>query len=319
MQIRLTAIGAALAWSSIAAAAPPPPSQLMQPVDKWQLDFGDTQCTAARSFGDAAGPVVLGIVPALNGSYYKIMVSVPRAGPPYAKEAKGTVDFGRGPIASELLYFGKSGVKQSVYQVVLSAAQMAQAEGATGMTVSADRASYGFVLADVGPLLAGLRECNADLKKYWNMGQAPAVTAGEPLGDIRTVLTARDYPTQAQWVKPSSSVQFQLLIDEKGAIARCDAVAPSGAQVLDSTGCQVIAGRTKFKPAKDAAGKPVRSAWTTPPLVWTGTTESTLDSVCAKMSSDGLTFVNMCGARPGNEIPVQRSLPPPPPPPPSPH
>ena len=317
MQIRLTASVAALAWSSIAAAAPAP--QLMQPVDKWQLDFGDTQCTAARSFGDAAGPVVLGIVPTLNGAYYKIMVSVPRAGPPYAKEAKGTVDFGRGPIASDLLYFGKSGVKQSVYQVVLPAAQIAQAEGATGMTVSADRASYGFALADMGSLLAGLRECNADLNKYWNMGQAPAVTAGEPLGDIRNVLTARDYPTEAQWVKPSRTVQYQLLIDEKGAVARCDVLSPSGAQVLDSTGCQVIAGRTKFKPAKDAAGKPVRSAWTTPPLVWTPTTQSALDSGCAKVSSDGGTLVDQCGQPGTSQMRIGQPVAMPPPPPPSPH
>jgi hypothetical protein len=293
MQIRLTATLSALMWSSIAASAPP---QLLQPVDKWQLDFGDTQCTAARSYGDAASAVALVIIPSLNGAYYKVMVSVPRAGPPYAKESRGTVDFGRGPIASELLYFGKSGVKQSVYQLMLTAADMAQAEAATAVTVTVGRANFGFSLSDVPALLAGLRSCNADLNQYWNIGgKTGTITAGAPIADIRTLLTAKDYPTEAQWLKPRSSSQYQLLIDEKGAVAGCDVLSPSGAQVLDSTACQVIAGRTKFRPATDSSGKAVRSAWTTPPLVWTSGVESALDSGCAKLSSDGRTLVNMCG------------------------
>jgi len=290
MQIRFVAAVSALMWSSIAASALP---QLLQPVDKWQLDFGDTQCVAARSYGDAASPTILGIVPSFNGAYYKVMVSVPRAGPPYAKESRGVVDFGRGPINSELLYYGKSGVNQSVYQFTLSAADMAQAEAATAVTVKADRASYGFALSDLPTLLTGLRKCNADLRHYWNVGGP--VTAGTPIADINTLLTRRDYPTEAQYTKAPSTMQYELLIDENGAVAGCDALAPSGVQVLDSTGCQIISGRTKFRPARDFSGKAVRSAWTTPPLVWTNGVQGALDSGCSMLSSDGRTLVNMCG------------------------
>jgi hypothetical protein len=319
MQIRLTASLSALMWSSIATSAPP---QLLQPVDKWQLDFGDTRCTAARSYGDAASPVVLVIIPSLNGAYYKVMISTPRAGPSFAKESRGTVDFGRGAIASELLYYGKSGVKQSVYQFMLTAADIAQAEAATAVTVTTvtvDRATFGFSLSDVPALLAGLRSCNADLNQYWNIGgKTGTITAGAPVADIRTLLTAKDYPTEAQWLKPRASSRYQLLIDEKGAVAACDVLSPSGAQVLDSTGCQVIAGRTKFRPATDSSGKAVRSAWTTPPLVWTSGVESALDSGCAKLSSDGRTLVNMCGRSDSPRIPTLFTAPPPPPPPPPP-
>ena len=61
MQIRVKAALAALMCSSIATLAQAQ-AQPMQPVDKWQLDFGDTQCTAARPYGDAASPTILAIV-----------------------------------------------------------------------------------------------------------------------------------------------------------------------------------------------------------------------------------------------------------------
>jgi hypothetical protein len=33
-------------------------------------------------------------------------------------------------------------------------------------------------------------------------------------------------------------------------------------------GCQVIRKRAKFTPARDAAGKPVRDSYVTPPVAW---------------------------------------------------
>jgi hypothetical protein len=319
MHKRVTATLAALMWSSIATAAQAQ-AQPMQPVDKWQLDFGETQCTAARPYGDAASPTILAIIPSLNGAYYKVMVSVPQAGPAYAKELRGSVDFGRGPIASELLYFGKSGVKQSAYQLTLSAADMAQAEAAGSMTVKADRETFDFALSTMPSLLAGLRTCDSDLQRYWNMGgNSAAITSGAPLGDIHAVLKAKDYPTAAVAMKPRTSVQYQLLVDDKGAIAGCDALSPSGAQVIDTTGCQVLAGKVKFRPAKDASGKPVRSAWITPPLEWQPRGGSALDSGCTKVSSDGSTLVDMCGQEQFNRMrnePRGPAQPPPPPPPP---
>jgi hypothetical protein len=301
MELRFAAAVSALMWSSVAAASPPTP---LQPVDKWDLNYGETQCIAARSYGDAASPTVLGIVPSLKGTYYKVMVSVPRDGPAYAKESRGTVDFGRGAISSELLYYGKSGVKQSVYQFSLSAAEMAQAEAATAVTVKADDGSYSFSLSSMPQLMSALRTCSTNLRQHWNVG---ATTAPDPIADIHSLLKRKDFPTEAQRMKPRSSLQYELMIDEKGEVAGCEIVAPSGAQVLDETGCQIIAGSAKFRPASDASGKPVRSAWVTPPLVWKKGDGNALDSSCQKLSSDGRTVVNLCGRMDQNRLqPISR-------------
>ena len=84
----------ALFWSSAASVAATP--GLLQPFEKWNVDYGDTQCTAGRSFGDPANPTMLVILPALSGNSYELMISVPRAGPAYAHETHGAIDFGQG-------------------------------------------------------------------------------------------------------------------------------------------------------------------------------------------------------------------------------
>lgn len=313
MQIHFFATVSALMWSTIAGAAPAGP---LQPVDKWQLDFGETQCAAARPYGDANSPTIFGIIPALNQAFYKVLVSVPRAGPAYAKESLGTVNFGNGPIAADMLYYGKAGIKQSVYQFTLTAAEMAKAANATAVSLSSDQTNFNFSLSQMPALIAGLRKCSASLDQYWSNGatEVPSLSA-----DIHALLTRKDYPTEAQFMKPLTTLQYRLLIDEKGSVAACDPIVPSGAQVVDTTACQIIAGRSKFRPAKDASGKPVRSAWTTPPLVWKSGIESAFDSGCVKMASNGRDLVNMCAGQQELRMPIQRTPPPPPPPPPSPH
>src|SRR5436190_1511328 len=115
---------------SIAAPAQAAP---LQPLKPWALDYGATQCTAARSYGDASAPVTLGIVPSLSGTTYMLQVSEPRPGPHFAQDSDGTVDFGKGPIKSGILYFGGNDAKQSAFQFRLMASQMEQARAASTM------------------------------------------------------------------------------------------------------------------------------------------------------------------------------------------
>jgi hypothetical protein len=313
MQIRFFAMASALLWSTTAMSAP---AQTLQPVDKWALDFGETQCTAARTYGDAANPTILGIVPSFNANYYKVLVSVPRSGPALAKELRGTADFGRGPISADMLYYGKPGVKQSVYQFGLSGTDFQQAGAATGLTVATDRMNATFALSDMTKLLSALSQCTGNLRQYWNAG-ASGITPGTPLTGIPGLLTPRDYPSEAARLHPRASLRYQLLVDEKGAVTGCDALVPSGAQVVDETGCQVLTAKARFRPAVNASGKAVKSAWTTPPLTWSSRGESAFDSGCSKMTSDGASLEQSCNQLNQQRLqtPIVRSPPPPPPPP----
>jgi hypothetical protein len=250
--------------------ATPSLGEPFQPIDASHLDYGETQCTAAHSFGSQAEPVVLGIVPSINGKTYRLIVSLQRNGPMFAHEAHGTVDFGRGKIRSWLLYYGRQGVKLTNYEFRVSASEIEQARSAKILSFSTDKDSnFQFVLPQMPEVLDALARCTADLQQYWNMNTNEVRPRSHgPKGDLRMVFDSSDYPGEAIARGQEGQAQYQLLIDEKGSVAGCDILAESGVPIIDVMGCQVMKERAKFRPSMDNNGKAVRSVITTPPVVW---------------------------------------------------
>lgn len=289
------------------------------PSSIWSIDYGATQCTAVRTYGSASGPIVLGIVPALGGNSYRLIVSVPRSGPTYARELSGSVDFGQGALAAPILYYGSKGVAQSAYESRIPAAQMQAARSAGAVTIRvAGGDSYSFSVPGLAGLLDGLAKCNADLRDYWNLNSPRVATPAAVVnGDIAALITRSDYPTEAlRRQELRASVQYQVLVDEKGAVADCDVLASSGIPTVDTTGCDVIKQQAKFTPARGANGQAMRSVVTSPVVVWKGRSPDVFDSSCSTISGNTNEVVSMCGRQ---EPPQFRALPrlrPPPPPPP---
>jgi hypothetical protein len=258
----VTSLSVLLATRAIAAP--------LQPTGAWTVDYGDTQCTAAHSFGPSADPVVLGIIPSINGKTYRIIVSLQRNGPIFAHEAHGAVDFGRGKIRSWLLYYGRSGLKLTNYEFRISGSEIEQARSATRLGLSTDKGGeYEFALYDMAQVLDALSKCTADLQQFWNMDEKRLVpVAKNAKGDLRMVFDSSDYPSEAVARGQEGKSQYQLLIDEKGSVAGCDVLIQSGVPIIDVMGCQVMKERAKFRPSTDSNGKPIRSVLTTPPVVW---------------------------------------------------
>lgn len=256
--------------AAFANSAAPALAEVLQPAGNWVLDYRDDQCLASRNYGRPDKPITLGVRPAPNGETYELLVAQPHAGPTFATEWKGIVDFGHGPIKTWLLSYGSKNSKSDVYQFRISATDMAQANSAATVTFKPETApNLSFALRSMPELLKGLQDCTADLERFWNAGGEKDGTIATPAkGDVRAVFTADDYPADASQRNQSGSSQFLLLIDEKGSVAGCHVLKPSGVPVLDAMGCQVIRKRAKFTPARSPDGKAVRSTVTTPPVVW---------------------------------------------------
>lgn len=256
----------ALSCCAIPAAAT---GGVLQPVDKWDLDFGDTQCTAARPFGSASKPTVFAILPSVSGRTYELFVSVEQKGSVHPREEAGSVDFGAGEMRSwRVHYAGKSG-SFDTYQYRISAAQMEQARSASVVRVRVEGGNiYAFALSAMPALLDGLMKCTAELQQRWHYGPADPSTARSPAGDVRRLFSADDYPAEAVWRNQQGTAQYELLVDETGAVARCDVLSPSGIPALDWMGCHVIKERAKFAPALDKNSRPIRGVATTPPVTW---------------------------------------------------
>jgi TonB family protein len=260
--------GAAAALTLVGGA--PAPAEVLQPIQNWVLDYREEQCVAYRDYGSPQKPITLGVRPAPNGETYELLVARPRSGPAFATEQKGSVDFGRGPINAWILNYGGKQSKTDVYQFRISAADMEQGRSARTVTLRPTSApDFTFELQSMPALLKGLQDCTADLKRYWNMdGEKVGRIATLSRGDIRSLFSADDYPEEAMQRNQGGDSTFLLLVDEKGAVAGCHVLKPSGVPVLDAMGCQVIRQRAKFTPARDAQGKAVRSTLVTPRVSW---------------------------------------------------
>lgn len=260
-------IGLAILLSAIVG---PATAQPLQPVKPWDLDYGDAQCTASRTYGSNAAPVTLAIIPAPDAESYELLVLYNSPYPDFADELDGVVDFGSGPLKAPLLQYGSKDKKITLYRFRLTAAQMDRARDANSVTFHVkDARDFSFELDHVAPLLDGLQHCTADLKNYWNFGgEKTGRVAVAAKGDTRMIFSADDYPAISERAGEEGTAQYLLMIDEKGAVAGCHIVKPSGVPALDAMGCVVIQGRGKYKPALDPSGKPIRSTLTTPPITW---------------------------------------------------
>lgn len=266
MRVRLVSLasGSVAFFVSHTALSSPLP-----PVKAWGVDYGDTQCTAVNSFGNADSPIVLGIVPSIGGETFRWVVSVPHAGPPSARNVDATVKLGGTSMKKPLLYFGKAGVKMSIYQLTLTAAEMEPARTAPSFVIHASNGtSFDLATPDMSSVLDALKKCTADLQQYWNMNvelaKGPRLQGKDPRG----AFSADDYPSEALMRGLGGTSQFRLLVDDKGAVAGCDVLRASGVPVLDVMGCQVMQERLKFDPAADAKGQAQRTVVTTPPVTW---------------------------------------------------
>ncbi|GEM_PF-1333736 len=88
-----------------------------------------------------------------------------------------------------------------------------------------------------------------------------AASAATPLGNPGYWLSDDDYPAAAIWDRQSGTVATRLTLDAGGLPTGCTVTASSGSAVLDKATCDLLRTRGRFSPARDAAGKPVRSSY----------------------------------------------------------
>jgi TonB family protein len=245
-------------------------ARTLAPTAGWVVDYRTDQCLATREYGTPDKPVTFGIRPAPNGETYLLFLARKHLGPNAAAEQQATVDFGKGSIKSWFLEYQAKPSDPDVYQFRISAAEMEQAKAAATAKLSPNNApDVELQLGSMPALMKTLEDCTADLKNYWNMGAAKdGRVATSAKGDVRTLFSSDDYPAEAFSRSQGGKSQFILLVDETGRVAGCDVVVASGIPALDAMGCQVIRHRAKFTPARGKDGKPVRSSYVTPPVVW---------------------------------------------------
>src|SRR5438270_1057108 len=80
----------------------------LQPTSMWNLDYGYTQCTALRTYGNPQNPVTLGLAQSPEGDTYELFVGRADSHSKLPEESQGSVDFGSGPTKSWLLEYSNT-------------------------------------------------------------------------------------------------------------------------------------------------------------------------------------------------------------------
>jgi len=260
----------------------PADAQPLKPSGKWQVDYTPSSCTAKRSFGDHA----ISIVPSPLGGSTRVIIEGPGRAT-QARQFPSIVDPADGRAAakaSSLIYPLKAKGRRGIYSVLPNDV-VARMFGSGKVEVRVGKhdsrllwndrqiSSMGAALEIGGgpALVKAIDTCMTDLRKHWGMvdGELPApVIATQAQGDVSGIFRHEDYPDDAIEAGQSGTTSFLLMIDEKGAVMDCAIRQSSGVATLDAMGCQVLRERAKFVAAKDAANKPVKSLFLTPPIRW---------------------------------------------------
>jgi len=91
---------------------------------------------------------------------------------------------------------------------------------------------------------------------------AASPRAAEPINPLPSLFAVSDYPAAALTQHVQGITDFRLQIGESGRVTKCDIERSSGSAALDEATCQVIIRRSRFRPATNAAGRPVDSIYT---------------------------------------------------------
>lgn len=247
--------------AALSAAAAPLP--LLQPTGKWKLEYGPSACAAVRLYAGAKGPITLGFRPSPNGTVVRLVVLRAGKGP---AGMQFPVKTNIVPDAAKTtgLHFGPKGEKRQIVWINVPRTSLETLRRTGELSLNGGPLKARFALPIFGQLLDGLDACNADLRRYWNVGEHAAAIAkpAEPLKPLATYFSSGDYPAQAYQDDASGRSQIMMMIDEAGALKDCMVEETSGIAVLDAQTCILLHERAKFRPALDDAGKPVRSVLT---------------------------------------------------------
>lgn len=251
-------------WPLAAAimAFPARAAEPHEPVGKWVLDYGETLCSASRTYGTGAKPIRLGIIPSPSGKMYRIVVQ--KHGKVYNPyHFPVTASFSSTEAKTTALRFASGDRKWDVVWLNVPHDKIEGLGTATKFGIRGEgEMNQHFALPGIGAVLKALDKCNADLRNYWNVDATVATAPAQPAiarTSLRDLISEKDFPRQALREGKGGTTGFLLMIDEQGTTKGCMVEETSGIASLDAMACGVLLERAKFSPALDKAGKPMRS------------------------------------------------------------
>lgn len=239
-------------------------ASLRKPLDNWVVDYGDTQCTARRTYGTAEASTTVAFRPSVRGDVTRMIVVRPgRTGD--AQHFRIATSAVPEPAKATALRFAATNRKSHILWVHYDQAATERLGAAGEIAIRGSGIDERFALPGMRSVLKALAKCSEDLRTHWNADDAAATSLTKGATSIKPLhsyFSDADYPMQAMQEGATGTVRVTMMIDETGKLRDCMVEAVSGIATLDAQACGVLIERAKFTPASDAAGNPVRSVMT---------------------------------------------------------
>lgn len=258
-----------------AAAAKDPAPELLAHAGKWQVDYDKEACHLLAKFGAGDDEVIArftryqpgdpfdltlygkrlrGLPPRLN-----VEVAFGPAGAPLAREAM-TGTAGKTPmlLLSELRLDGAAG--ETANLPTIAPAREAAAADATFKIPRKPAFRLGF--GSLGAPLAALRACQTDLLRHWGFDPETEARLSRrvmPAGEPARWLDTAEHPLPPEIADNNVVVQYRLDVDSDGLVSACHILYRTEPDAFGDVTCSEMTRNARFRPALDAAGKPVRS------------------------------------------------------------
>ncbi|MEO7654052.1 MAG: hypothetical protein ABIS23_00010 [Sphingomicrobium sp.] len=265
----LTLVKWALASAAIVTpgGVPAAGGQLV-PASVWVVNYGETQCTAQRTFGQGDRALTLALSPALDGASYEIIISEADGPAQLPEQIMGKANFGDRSVKSWALRYRDpaSGSQVHRFQVPANLVAVTAASGDIAFGASAYRAH--FQNTNLVGALSALDTCLKDLRTYWNAASSARSTAASARDNVEALLRPANHVDSDMWGGVKGTARYVLYIDPAGRLAGCDAMSADASPILGVLGCDILRQRGQFAPALDKDGKPVRDVIVTSQVRW---------------------------------------------------
>ena len=234
----------------------------LQPTSKWIVNYADDLCTLERNYGGPGKPLALAFRPDIMGRAQRFFVLSNRPSAEFSGRTVHLAADGKDvPIQAKAYSMRLQDHRLSRGGFNLTEQEMGAIGNASILSVDAGKElRFRFAVPGLAKALVALDACRSDLLTQWGMPpahQRAFVTSSMPVRNLGSYLKSDDFPSGAEGM--SGKVRVRLTIDEAGTVSHCAVVHSSGNKLFDQASCRALQKRARFKPAEDAAGKPIWS------------------------------------------------------------
>lgn len=260
------ALAAALLTAPLATVAQPPattpapatPPAAARPL--WQVDWGPYFCSLIRLPGEGR-PYAAAFLTVPGGTSTQLLL-IPQGRAHLPASVTALVLQPGGRRFDVTGHIGPRGDVQVLSLDSLPYEFRGMLDGATELQVIAGVALRIRIPMDrARAAVAEHRRCTAGIAREWRIDEAAlAALQRRPEGLDNMGFRSEDYPRAALRAATQGRVIARVAVSAEGRATDCAVVATSGNAEIDAQTCRGMLTRAHFRPALDAAGRPVAMA-----------------------------------------------------------